>query len=155
MQLEIADLSDPRRARAVVDLLDMYSQNEFGSSQPLPAEVRERLVPGIRNHAGHLVFLAWDDDRPIGLAICFVGFSSFKAKPLINIHDLAVAPETRGRGVGRALLEAIEAEARRRDCCRVTLEVRSDNLVAQNLYRRLGYESSQPETWFWTRSLSE
>ena len=37
-------------------------------------------------------------DKPVGLATTFEGFSTFAAKPLINIHDIAVLPDYRGRG---------------------------------------------------------
>jgi ribosomal-protein-alanine N-acetyltransferase len=42
----------------------------------------------------------------------------------------------RGRGIGSALLEALLAEAGRRGCTEVFLEVRTDNNRAQQLYRR-------------------
>jgi len=87
---------------------------------------------------GRLVLLAFEGDRPVGVAVCFPGFSTFQARPLINIHDLAVLPGSRGRGVGRALLGAVEDEAHRRGCCKLTLEVRQDNPAAR-LYRALGY----------------
>ena len=38
------------------------------------------------------------------------------------------------------LLERIEAKARELKCCRLTLEVREDNLVARGLYRKAGFE---------------
>ena len=105
-------------------------------------------------HGGARVFLAYEGDEPAGLAICFVGFSSFKAKPLVNVHDLAVAPQFRGRGIGRALLEAVAADARQLGCCKVTLEVRADNAKAIGLYRRVGFQSTQPaETLFLSKYL--
>jgi ribosomal protein S18 acetylase RimI-like enzyme len=148
-----ADLHNAAQAEAVVELLDMYSQNEFGSGRPLPEFVRANLIPGLQAHPGSLVFLAYDDEQPVGLAICFWGFSSFNAKPLVNIHDLAVAPRYRGRGIGQALLEAIEVAARERGGCRITLEVREDNVVAQRLYERMGIVPSQPQSWFWMKKL--
>ncbi len=45
----------------------------------------------------------------------------------------------RGQGIGRRLLRAVEAEARARGYCKITLEVRADNGAAMALYRRLGY----------------
>jgi len=72
------------------------------------------------------------------LAVCFTGFSTFRARALYNIHDLAVLPAWRGRGVGRRLLRAVEAQARERGYCKITLEVRADNPAA-GLYRQLGY----------------
>jgi len=43
--------------------------------------------------------------------VCFRGFSTFAAAPLINVHDLAVVPGFRGQGIGRRLLEAVEMYA--------------------------------------------
>jgi ribosomal protein S18 acetylase RimI-like enzyme len=153
MAVLLADLASPVHQAAIVDLLDMYCRDEFGDGQPLAPEVRERLIPGLIAHGGARVFLAYVDSEPAGIAVCFLGFSTFKAKPVLNIHDIAVAPPFRGRGLGRELLAAVEAEARHLGCGKVTLEVRSDNTLAQQAYRRAGFESSQPETWFWSRRL--
>jgi ribosomal protein S18 acetylase RimI-like enzyme len=71
----------------------------------------------------------------------------------VNIHDIAVSPEARGQGVGRQLLAAVEADARALGCCKVTLEVRSDNQRAMGLYRSVGFQPSEPETLFWSQKL--
>ena len=71
--------------------------------------------------------------------MCFQGISTFQAKRLINIHDLAVLPSWRRQGIGRALLRAVEAHARERDCCKLTLEVQEDNEPARVLYARFGF----------------
>ena len=68
-----------------------------------------------------------------------LGFSTFKARPLVNVHDLAVLPEHRGRGVGRALLAAVERKARALGCARVTLEVQENNGRARRVYERAGF----------------
>jgi ribosomal-protein-alanine N-acetyltransferase len=56
-----------------------------------------------------------------------------------DVVTLAVAIDHWGHGVGSALLDALLAEARRRGCGEVFLEVRTDNLRAQELYRRYGF----------------
>jgi [ribosomal protein S18]-alanine N-acetyltransferase len=56
-----------------------------------------------------------------------------------DVLTLAVAADRWGRGTGSALLEALLAEAERRGCAEVFLEVRIDNLRAQRLYRRYGF----------------
>ncbi|WP_425613476.1 GNAT family N-acetyltransferase [Anatilimnocola sp. NA78] len=156
MHVRLAELTNAADARTVVDLLDMYSQDEFGSSAPLSPQARQNLIPGLLQHGGARVFVAFDEaDQPLGVAICMIGFSSFRGAPLINIHDIAVAPTARGQGVGTALLAAVDAEAQSLGCCRITLEVRSDNQRAQAVYRRAGYESTQPETWFWMKSFGD
>jgi ribosomal protein S18 acetylase RimI-like enzyme len=88
------------------------------------------------------VLLAFADEVAIGIAVCFVGFSTFRARPLLNVHDLAVLPQYRGKGAGRALLLAAEDHARRQGCCRLTLEVLESNSGARALYRRFGFDDS-------------
>lgn len=57
----------------------------------------------------------------------------------IDIHNLAVHPTYRRRGIGRSLLETVIGEARGRGLTRVTLEVRKSNQAAQRLYQSLGF----------------
>ena len=56
-----------------------------------------------------------------------------------RIYSLAVAQSFRGRGIGRELMLAAEEAALRRNCNRLRLEVRWDNLTAIRLYERLGF----------------
>lgn len=154
MAILLADLTNAGHQAAIIDLLDMYCRNQFGDGRPLSAEARANLMPELIKHGKSRVFLAYEGDEPAGLAICFIGFSSFKAKPLVNVHDLAVAPQFRGRGIGKALLEAVAADARALGCGKVTLEVRADNAKAIGLYRRVGFQSTQPaETLFLSKYL--
>jgi ribosomal protein S18 acetylase RimI-like enzyme len=152
----LADFAEPRDQQAVLELLDMYARDPFGGNEPLGEEVRQRLIPDLAGMANCRAVLAWNCERPVGLAVCFLGYSTFQARPLLNIHDLAVAPEARGQGVGRALLAAVEQEARRNGCCRLTLEVRADNRVAQRLYQDFGFEPGNPQSdahGFWKKPL--
>jgi ribosomal-protein-alanine acetyltransferase len=57
-----------------------------------------------------------------------------------DIQTIAVAPGARRHGLGRALMNALVSEARRRGARQVFLEVRADNPGAQSLYRSLGFE---------------
>jgi ribosomal protein S18 acetylase RimI-like enzyme len=134
-----ADLNIPRHQEAIVDLINAYARDPMGGGRDLPAEVRDRLIPGLRRHPTTLVFLALDGEAPVGIAVCFLGFSTFTARPLINIHDLAVIPAYRGQGVGGLLLERVEAKGRQLGCGKLTLEVREDNHRAQRLYQKFGF----------------
>jgi len=134
-----ANLQDAQDADAVVMLLDAYARDPRGGGEPLPAQVKERLVAGLRAHPTARVWLAFDAAQPVGVCVGFVGFSTFRALPLLNIHDLAVLPAARGRGIGRALLGAAEAHARASGCCKLTLEVQEDNTPARALYARSGF----------------
>lgn len=59
----------------------------------------------------------------------------------VDIHNLAVHPDCRRRGIARALLRAVVDEARRQGSRRVTLEVRKSNEAARNLYESVGFET--------------
>jgi ribosomal protein S18 acetylase RimI-like enzyme len=136
----IADLDNSQHAAAIIAVLDTYACDPVGGGEPLRAEVRAQLVPDLARLGNSLVLLAFAaDDRPVGLAICFFGYSTFKAQPLLNVHDLAVIPDWRGRGVGRGLLTEAERQARLRACCKLTLEVQDGNLPALGLYRDFGF----------------
>lgn len=148
-----ADLARPEHQHAVVRLLDAYARDPMGGGAGLDEQVKRRLIPGLEAHGKAVVLLAMSGVEAVGIAVCFEGFSTFAARPLLNVHDLAVLPEHRGRGVGTALLEAVAAHARERGCCKVTLEVRVDNAAAQSLYRRHGFSAGGAEHWFWKRPL--
>ena len=111
----------------------------MGNGNPLSAEVRRELIPGLQQHPTTVIFLAYKEDKPIGIAVCFVGFSTFAARPLINISDFAVLPEYRGHGAGQRLLEAVERKARDLGCCKLTLEVQENNHRARQIYESAGF----------------
>jgi ribosomal protein S18 acetylase RimI-like enzyme len=134
-----ADLGNEAHAQALLAVLDSYAADAMGGGTPLEPAVRRRLIPALREQTNALVLLAFAEGAAVGLANCFYGFSTFAARPLLNVHDLAVVPAFRGRGVGRALLAAIDDRARGRGCVKVTLEVREDNAPARGLYRAHGF----------------
>jgi ribosomal protein S18 acetylase RimI-like enzyme len=134
-----ADFADPAHRDAIVAVLDSYASDPRGGGEPLASDVKARLVPGLESHPTVLVLLAFDGSGPVGIATCFFGFSTFQARPLLNVHDLAVVPAARGRGVGRALLAAAEDRALARGCCKLTLEVQDDNRPARGLYASFGF----------------
>jgi ribosomal protein S18 acetylase RimI-like enzyme len=136
-----ADLKNPEHQAAVIAMVNAYARDPMGNGRDLPEYVRNELISGLRRHPTSLIFLAFDGEEPVGIAVCFVGFSTFAARPLINIHDLAVIPAYRGQGVGRRLLERVEVKGRELGCCKLTLEVRSDNKPAQRLYEKVGFNN--------------
>ncbi|MGE0878957.1 MAG: GNAT family N-acetyltransferase [Acidimicrobiia bacterium] len=135
----VADLDDTTHQAAVLTLTHAYALDHFGNGGALPDDVMARLIDGLRAHPTTVVFLAFDDHAPVGIATCFTGFSTFLAKPLLNFHDVAVLPGARGNGVGRKLLEAAEAFARARAYGKLTLEVIEGNTVARSLYDSFGF----------------
>ncbi|MDO5291098.1 MAG: GNAT family N-acetyltransferase [Pseudomonadota bacterium] len=133
--------ADTDRA-ALLMLLDSYARDPIGGGQPLSADTRARLCDDLAAHPLAASFIAWAGDageQPVGLVNTFEGYSTFKARPLLNVHDIAVLPDWRGRGVGQALLAACEQHARQRGCCKLTLEVLTGNTRALKSYTRFGF----------------
>ena len=141
LQVEIveADLNKTEHQHAVVELIDAFAVDPMSNGKPLSAEVRRDLIPKLQQHPTTIIFLAYQGGGTIGIAVCFLGFSTFAARPLINIHDLLVLPEHRGQGTGRRLLEEIERKARDLGCCKITLEVGKNNHIARQVYESAGF----------------
>mgnify|MGYP001764945987 CR=1 FL=1 len=138
-----ADYAKPEHAHAVVSLLDAYASDPVGGGVPLSAYARENLVSELGARAHAFSVLAFAGLRPVGLINCIEGFSTFACRPLVNVHDVVVLPDWRGRGVGGAMLAFVEEQARVRGACKLTLEVLSGNVSACSLYERFGFRSYQ------------
>ena len=158
LTIDLADYADPRDADDVVALLDAYARDPMGGGEPLADDVKARLPGDLAANRHAFSLLARMGEKAVGLANCFMGYSTFAAAPLVNIHDLVVLSGHRGAGVGKALMAAVEAEALKRGACKVTLEVLSGN-PARNLYAAQGYGDYQldPATGhalFWQKRLT-
>jgi ribosomal protein S18 acetylase RimI-like enzyme len=152
-----ADYDHPLHAAYIVAMLDAYAQDPMGGGKPMAEDVKARLVPMLKAHPSSYTFLAFKgnpenpdgDGEPVGIANCFMGYSTFAARPLINIHDLAVHHSARRMGVGRKLLDAVKAKTIELGCCAITLEIRDDNIAAQKLYRDYGFHDDGVPHRFW------
>jgi ribosomal protein S18 acetylase RimI-like enzyme len=153
LQIVEADFRLSAHRDSILRLLDVYARGEMGLGRPLSDAVRAELVTGLDRHPTRLAFLAQLPSQCVGLAVCFLGYSTFAARPLVNIHDLIVDPGFRRQGIAARLLEAVESKARELGCCKVTLEVRVDNGPARSLYAQQGFASGPPAYEFWSRPL--
>ena len=138
--VKVVNFLDPSDRQALLAMLDMYARDPMGGGEPLPLATQTRLCDDLAKFLGAISWLAFKDGKPVGLLNALPGYSTFKARPLLNVHDIAVDPEHRGQGVGQALLTALEAYARASGCCKVTLEVLSGNTQAKRTYQRFGFE---------------
>jgi len=148
--VRLADYARASDARAVVDLLDQYARDPAGGGAALSSAVREQLVAELARRPTAFSVLAFDADEAVGLVNCFEGFSTFACKPLVNVHDVVVKASHRGRRLAQRMLDAVEAEARRRGACKLTLEVLSANTGALRAYERQGFEGYRLDPSFGT-----
>jgi GNAT superfamily N-acetyltransferase len=83
------------------------------------------------------------DGRLVGYACLYWHFSSLEAVESVLMNDLYVDEEARGRGVGRALIEATAEVARERGAAFVEWSTAPDNETAQRLYDSTGADRSE------------
>jgi len=141
----IADLSDERDQEQVVSLLSSFSL-ESSHPQPLPEEIRDTICANLREFPVTLVYFVEHQDIPIGIAVCFLGFSTFQNAHVMNIHDFYIQKEHQGTGVGKRFLDFIEHQARNHGCCKVTLEVYQKNVRANIFFENHGYSGGRKVT---------
>lgn len=154
----IADYLNEQQAEDIGFLLNAYAKDPMGQGSPLNEGIKEQLAMNLSKVANAFSVLCYVDGEPAGLTNCFQGFSTFKCKPLINIHDLIVRSEFRGLKISQQMLAKVDEEAIKRDCCKVTLEVLEGNKVAQNAYLKFGYEGyvldpKMGKALFWEKPL--
>jgi GNAT superfamily N-acetyltransferase len=82
------------------------------------------------------------DGRPAGLAHFLFHRHGWRIENVCYLQDLYADPEERGRGVGRALIEAVYAEADKRGCPQVYWLTQEFNHEARKLYDRIGVLTS-------------
>ena len=79
------------------------------------------------------------EETPVGFALFFHNYSTWRGRPGIYVEDLYVRPQARGEGIGALLLQAVARIAVARRCARIDLWVLDWN-PARDFYHRLGFE---------------
>ena len=153
ISFEYCDYENPMHLEALVGLLNHYMTDPMGDALPLNKLKQLRLVDGLANHPSALVLFVLYDGEIAGLTTCFINFSTFNVKSYLYVHDIIVYAGFRGKGLGKALMVQLIELSRERDYCKITLEVREDNILAQGLYHSLGFDACTPGMLFWTKKL--
>lgn len=94
------------------------------------------------------VFLAFEGDTPVGFALFFHNYSTFRGKPGIYLEDLFVWPDHRGKGYGKALLTRLIEYAKEMHCGRVEWSVLDWNTPAIDFYKAMGAQPMDEWTVF-------
>ena len=105
--------------------------------EPVSEDFAERLRRAVQ--AGDLeVLAALAEDRIAGVLVLAYHLNVAASSCFASIEDLYVRPEARRRGVGRALLEAVDERCATRGISYVEVQVEDE--AAKNFYATLGYE---------------
>lgn len=133
---------------ALVPLFDAYRvfYEQESDVEKAEAFLRERLT-GLES----IIFLAFQGDKPSGFTQLYPSFSSVSLARIWILNDLFVTPESRGKGTAAALLQRAATFAENAGALRLSLATQVENVTAQRLYERLGW---QREDGFYHYSLT-
>lgn len=144
LRIERVNYENSEHAAALIELLDHYAQDPMGGGEALPAQTRAKLITEMAARSTVFSFIVWHpEDGPVGLINCVEGFSTFAAKSVCNLHDIAVREGYRGQNIGQKLIAAAAEEAKKRGCVKLTLEVLSGNEPARLAYLKFGFKPYQ------------
>jgi len=159
IKIEKIDYLNKSQAHDLTFLLNEYASDKMGGGTPLGQNVLDNLAAELSERPHAISIICYVDNKPAGLINCFEAFSTFYCKPLINIHDVMVLQEFRGLGLSHKMLAEVEKIALSKGCCKLTLEVLSQNEVAKSSYKKYGFDdySLDAETGhalFWQKILN-
>ncbi|MFA9370562.1 MAG: GNAT family N-acetyltransferase [Labilibaculum antarcticum] len=98
------DLDNQNHQTALFNLMNAYMLDRMGCEKPLQTDSFQYLFRGLQKQTNYIGVLVKGQDKYIALANCFVNFSTFQ----INIHNLIVLPDYRGKGLGRFLMQSVD-----------------------------------------------
>lgn len=156
--LERVNYSDSKHAIDIGYLMNCYASDPMGGGSPLTPEITSRLADEL-NHIPHAFsVICYVSEKPAGLINCFEAFSTFKCKPIVNVHDIIVVKEFRGLGISHLLLQEVEKISMEKNCCKITLEVLEGNIPAKKSYTKFGFKGyeldpSFGKAMFWEKQL--
>ena len=109
-------------------------------------QLRPQMIGSVEELRRHLfgeprfaqAMIAEWDGVPAGFALYFFNYSTFQCRPGLYLEDLFVRPAHRSRGIGQALLAALEQRARELNCGRMEWAVLNWNQSAIDFYLRFG-----------------
>jgi GNAT superfamily N-acetyltransferase len=130
-QATVADLD------LLVPLFDQYRQFYRFPSDP---EGARRFLWDRFAHQESVIFLAYDGEEAAGFTQLYPSFSSGSMARIFVLNDLFVAPASRVRGVGTALISAAAEYGRRVGAVRLVLSTELTNTTAQRLYEKTGWK---------------
>jgi ribosomal protein S18 acetylase RimI-like enzyme len=113
---------------------------EFGEPTPDADLIAERAAPLIASGDVTVLFAG---DGPDGFAELRFRPSLYTGALDAYLEELYVVPESRGQGLGRALLEAAMEHARERGAARIDLNTSDADVAARSLYESAGFTNRE------------
>ena len=98
----------------------------------------------------HRLVVAMDEHLVVGFVSAVVYVHPDKPAPELWINEIGVTPTHHGQGIGKALMQAILAEAKQSGCSEAWVLTDRTNVPAMARYRSAGGEESLPDQTMFT-----
>jgi ribosomal protein S18 acetylase RimI-like enzyme len=149
--VRVARLSD---ADAIGELLDSFNR-EYDDPTPGPSQLAERFRTLLQ---GGETAVLLGGDGPDGIAVLRFRPAIWSTALECYLAELYVRPDSRGRGLGRSLMNAVMSFARTRGADRIELGTSEDDVAARALYETFGFTNRErlpdgPVMFFYERDL--
>jgi len=108
---------------------------------PGAEKTMRRFLADVANSGYSFLFVAVAGERTVGFISGELrqGSPTFLPKTWASVDDVFVEPDYRNRGMGRALLQSVEAWAKERDADGISLQVAAANTRGRKFYEDLGF----------------
>ncbi len=117
------------------------SHDRVYETSPGAEKTMRRFLAEVANSGYSFLFVAVTGDRTVGFISGELrqGSPTFLPKTWASVDDVFVEPEYRNRGMGRALLQSVQAWAQERGADGISLQVAAANSRGRKFYEKLGF----------------
>lgn len=123
----------------LAELAKLFNEYREFQGQKSDLAAAQQFLQARFNHGESVVFIAQDDNVPVGFAQLYPAYSSVSLERVFVLNDLFVRESGRRKGVAAKLLAAVETYAWSLGAARVTLNVARTNKSGQALYEAQGW----------------
>jgi GNAT superfamily N-acetyltransferase len=148
IRVRLASLRDYEELCGLFDQLDAFHREarpDMFQAFPPPARTREQIAQWLAQ-PDSTVLVAQSEEGVVGLAVLLTrtpsGFAGAVPRKVIELDNLVVRADQRGRKIGRRLLAAVVEWSRQRRATHVEVAVHDFNRDAQRFYQSFGFASS-------------
>jgi L-amino acid N-acyltransferase YncA len=143
--------AQPEDAAQLAALLNHWIETTAITFNPVPKTEADILAMiAAKADSGHGFFVATDDAGKIIGQASYGQFRGGVGYRTCMEHSISLAPDAKARGIGRALMEAVESHARKGGAHQMIAGVSGENAEGRAFHERLGYQviARVPEAGF-------
>jgi ribosomal protein S18 acetylase RimI-like enzyme len=117
------------------------AHDQIYATAPGAERVMRRFLADLAGSSHSFLFIAESGDRTVGFISGELreGSPAFRQKTWASVDDVFVEPDYRNLGVGRSLLQSVEAWAKEKGAHGISLQVAAANKRGRKFYEALGF----------------